>query len=64
MLRRHDIVHRNGRNKKGEKISIYRQDIEDIWATVRELADFVDVTYQLHLDLNYLENHEDPDSTR
>jgi len=40
--KRHDIVHRNGRDKEGKEVSVTRQDVEAVLRAVRELADHVD----------------------
>lgn len=50
VIKRHDIVHRNGRDKEGRQIKVSRQDVEDILTTVRDLADHIDSHFQGKVD--------------
>ncbi len=40
--KRHDIVHRNGRDKEGNQVSISKQDVDDILTAIKALADHID----------------------
>ena len=42
VLCRHDIVHRNGRNKKGEEVIIARDDISNLVEIIKKFVDLID----------------------
>lgn len=58
---RHDIVHRNGRNKDGIVLSIYQQDVENLAREVLSLTHKVDAQI---LDGLLLQQESDKDSLR
>jgi hypothetical protein len=43
---RHDIVHRNGKNKEGNEIQLSRADVEQLLADVRDFGLFVDDQFE------------------
>jgi len=50
ITRRHDIVHRNGRDKEGKPIHISRREVEDVLSAVNELADHIDAHFKPKVD--------------
>jgi hypothetical protein len=43
ILKRHDIVHRNGKNKDGEEILLQKGDVSALIEKVEQLAQAIDV---------------------
>jgi hypothetical protein len=46
IAKRHDLVHRNGRDKEGNSVSVSRADVENLLQLVRELADHIDSQFE------------------